>query len=346
MKSNLLTLLAAAALPLGATAATLAIQGETPPSIERAQMLTSIKAYGAKGDGKSDDTAAIQAAFDRAPVGTTLFFPVGDYVVTRDLRMSADRRISIEGEGQDSLIRLLGAKLEVVGAPDMNMFRIERLRLYRHRAPGTALHINGSFREGVSRFALRDLMVESQAGTAIEVEGAWVGMFDNIIARRSKLGWHFHRDAEAARTSGNGLTIMGGETQGNDNAMLIEAVAGLAITGHSVEYNDRGIATRDSARHVGIDRSYFEANGEYDVQFGGGNTGYGHSVRSSIFFAAGKGADQAILIRKGKNLMVEGNSFAGYRRAAVRLTGEAPASTSATIRASQLSGTPRERIGG
>lgn len=43
----------------------------------------NVKQYGAAGDGKTDDTAAIQAAIDAMPtVGGTLMFPPGTYIVT------------------------------------------------------------------------------------------------------------------------------------------------------------------------------------------------------------------------------------------------------------------------
>jgi Pectate lyase superfamily protein len=42
----------------------------------------NVKAYGARGDGTTDDTAAIQAAFNAMPAGGKLLFPPGAYKVT------------------------------------------------------------------------------------------------------------------------------------------------------------------------------------------------------------------------------------------------------------------------
>ena len=48
----------------------------------RAQDFVSVKDFGAKGDGTTDDTAAIQAAIDSlSALGGTLLFPKGQYVV-------------------------------------------------------------------------------------------------------------------------------------------------------------------------------------------------------------------------------------------------------------------------
>jgi hypothetical protein len=47
-----------------------------------------VTAYGAKGDGTTDDTAAIQAAITAAPTGATVFVPSGTYKLTSSLTIS------------------------------------------------------------------------------------------------------------------------------------------------------------------------------------------------------------------------------------------------------------------
>ncbi len=46
--------------------------------------------FGAAGDGATDDTAAIQAAFDAAGRGDRIVIPSGEYAVSRRLRLSAN----------------------------------------------------------------------------------------------------------------------------------------------------------------------------------------------------------------------------------------------------------------
>lgn len=53
--------------------------------------------HGAKGDGTTDDTAAIQAALNAAPVGSTVLFPPGVYVVTSELVV--DKTLHLSGYG-------------------------------------------------------------------------------------------------------------------------------------------------------------------------------------------------------------------------------------------------------
>lgn len=52
----------------------------------------NVRDYGALGDGGSDDTAAIQAAIDASPDGSTVFFPAGTYLVSAPLRYKGDGR--------------------------------------------------------------------------------------------------------------------------------------------------------------------------------------------------------------------------------------------------------------
>jgi hypothetical protein len=75
------------------------------------QEYVSAKDFGAVGDGVTDDTAAIQAAFDSigavtagafqeiAPKGITLYFPAGQYLVTSTLLMPSNVRMQGTGMG-------------------------------------------------------------------------------------------------------------------------------------------------------------------------------------------------------------------------------------------------------
>ena len=70
---------------------------------ERAKVV-SVKAFGAKGDGVADDTAAIQAAINAAQAGETIYFPSGIYEVS-DFVVKNRSGLSFIGVGQNSVIR-------------------------------------------------------------------------------------------------------------------------------------------------------------------------------------------------------------------------------------------------
>lgn len=53
----------------------------------------SVGAFGAKGDGTTNDTAAIQAAIDAAPSGSTIIFEPGNYKITGELLIKRPVRL-------------------------------------------------------------------------------------------------------------------------------------------------------------------------------------------------------------------------------------------------------------
>src|SRR5437867_3070293 len=66
--------------------------------------VVSVKAFGAKGDGVADDTAAIQAAINAAKASETIYFPSGIYDVSNFVVKNRSG-LSFAGEGQKSVIR-------------------------------------------------------------------------------------------------------------------------------------------------------------------------------------------------------------------------------------------------
>src|SRR6202030_1783105 len=56
----------------------------------------STKAHGAKGDGVTDDTAAIQALFDSASATDVVYFDHGAYVITSTVKVPKNIRITGE----------------------------------------------------------------------------------------------------------------------------------------------------------------------------------------------------------------------------------------------------------
>ena len=62
--------------------------------------VTSVKDFGATGDGVTDDTAAIQAAVTDAMLnGTSLYIPAGEYILSGAITGSGTKPISITGDG-------------------------------------------------------------------------------------------------------------------------------------------------------------------------------------------------------------------------------------------------------
>lgn len=92
-------------LAAGAGAVTTTVQAKLRQTV-------SVQDFGAKGDGTTDDTLAIQAAIDalsQAGVGGTVLLPAGAYKITQNLSITwpnstnqdTPGRITIQGEGAD-----------------------------------------------------------------------------------------------------------------------------------------------------------------------------------------------------------------------------------------------------
>ena len=87
----------------------------------------NVRTFGAKGDGKTDDAPAIQAAIDACPQAGTVLVPEGHWLVqSSPLRLRSG--ITLQGHGQRSVI-IRDPKLRTcLAAEDASRLRIERLR--------------------------------------------------------------------------------------------------------------------------------------------------------------------------------------------------------------------------
>ena len=98
-----------------------------------AQPVHNVKGYGAKGDGVTDDTAAIQAAVDAAEAagGGIVFFPNGTYLTSSTLTVESSN-VHLVGAGKSStLINYTGSAVAVqVGDGIINAQNVQISNLY------------------------------------------------------------------------------------------------------------------------------------------------------------------------------------------------------------------------
>ena len=101
----------AASPALGGAAAT-RVASPTGPQIpvlawEPRSDWVDVRSLGAVGDGRADDTSALQKALDEAGNGTTVYLPPGTYRLTETLSLEGERRligVLVVGHGRDTTL--------------------------------------------------------------------------------------------------------------------------------------------------------------------------------------------------------------------------------------------------
>lgn len=118
----------------------------------------SVKDFGATGDGVTDDTTAIQNAFNTA-AGIAVYFPSGTYVVSSTVTVSASKLVFGDGSNSTTITFTGTAPDEVlnIAATDVT---VENLKIAVTVNSGTGsvvtISLSGS---DVSRLVLRDLYI-------------------------------------------------------------------------------------------------------------------------------------------------------------------------------------------
>jgi len=192
-------------LGLGAGAAALATLrsgdavAQKPKAAERT-MLSAI-AFGAKGDGATDDTAALQAALDAAFAADGpgfLTIPPGTYRVTRTLRIAPKEGeagditrhhgIVAHGARLNSAITDGGNVLQVNCRSTMRFLTIEGLDILGNGQEGHGLHLECEHQDHyLYNFCLRDLVVQGVGGDGLRLIGnVFEGQLINVYSRDNK----------------------------------------------------------------------------------------------------------------------------------------------------------------
>ena len=92
--------------------------GGTAYFFDSSDLPVNVKAYGAKGDGRTDDTTDIQSAITANP-GKRIYFPAGTYCVNGKITVGASGT-SLVGDGITATIIALGASGKLLFGDDSN----------------------------------------------------------------------------------------------------------------------------------------------------------------------------------------------------------------------------------
>ena len=144
----------------------------------------SVKDFGAKGDGTTDDTAAIQAAIDfgdtlvagnsEAPI---IWFPPGRYVLTAQIDWTSSHLV---GAFPNNSVRIIwngtaGATVFVKDSTStggVSFARLEGIMFINGTTrPGTWLNISGAAADKF--FNIRNVQFQGCSGDAIQIDDGW-----------------------------------------------------------------------------------------------------------------------------------------------------------------------------
>ena len=138
----------------------------------------NVKGFGARGDGVTDDTAAIQAAIDAAEVaGGMVFVPPGIYITTATLTIQASS-VVVVGIHFCSVIKCIDGTKDIlkIGVNDSEN--------------GSLVYFNGVYGLQLTRDS-----IPTAAVCGIRLTGARNGYYENIFLTKQKVGILLEKDS-------------------------------------------------------------------------------------------------------------------------------------------------------
>ena len=135
---------------------------------------TTVQRFGARGDGRTDDTRAIQAAIDAASPGGVVHLPAGEYLVDplRSLRMRSGVHLMLHRNARLRAIPNGAPRAYVINVEGVDDVRISGGRILGERDAhrGTAGEWgHGIMIRGATRVVVRDMRIERCWGDGISI---------------------------------------------------------------------------------------------------------------------------------------------------------------------------------
>lgn len=216
-------------------------------TLSTANTVVNAKAYGAVGDGATDDTSSIQSAINSLPSsGGTVRLPAGTYVISQPITIDKDA-VSLEGIGAASIIRVSSGALgiDVIkignGTTTRAHCAVRNLKISADgfKTAGRGIVLNKCF-----KIWLQNLLIENQyrALHFINTTEVWLsasdirdtkehGLFiDNAIGQG--FDWYINDcvfDNPNVTNTGSGIYWDGGETLVVNGIDLLRFSTGLTI---------------------------------------------------------------------------------------------------------------------
>lgn len=238
-----------------------------------------VRAYGAKGDGVTNDRAAVQAAIDTAPAtgGTILFPPPGPYFISGAL--STKRGLRFVGSGAGGLGETDGATIididTTLAFTSVKAVCLENLffRWAGAVGAGPMLHWNGVWNSSLVNVHFRPKPGGNNPSTAILVEtgpspftfGAYYNLLQNVsVISCSSDGIRFSRLGGTGHPTVTTLTNVNSQYNGG-SGLCIDFGSYLVINGCSFEANTGDGIKLGNTLNIVINGGLIEGNTGWGV---------------------------------------------------------------------------------
>lgn len=142
----------------------------------------SVKQFGAKGDGTTNDAVAIQAAITACPLGGVVVFPPSNYLITS--RLTVNKGITLQGstQYQTAIIASASSALLIDLASNVQLKNIEFAAAVRHTTTANTfigIEVTGATGTRPSKHVYRDVFID---GFSVGYQSAWLwsSVFSNF----------------------------------------------------------------------------------------------------------------------------------------------------------------------
>lgn len=225
--------------------------------------LVDVRAFGAKGDGVTDDASAIQAAVDYAQTNLlNVYFPNGTYLINTHIFL-ASQRITIYGDDFYNTVIKAGTVMDGVfafaDASQNTCFTFKNMRIDGNNLANYGIHSAKADYLLIFRVSVIHTLV-----AGISLGYGWCNdIVECMIVGNGGNGIEFANDVN------NAINIVNTKIFANDGiGILIRAGFSVRVTGCTIEKNKKcGILHQNGVSALTIENNYFEDNGEIGLSY-------------------------------------------------------------------------------
>lgn len=266
----------------------------------------NVTAYGAKGDGSTNDTSAIQATIDAAygAGGGVVYIPAGTYIVNPGIQVKSN--VTFRGAGGGTILKLVASSTtddNIIKSESYDNVTIEELVVDGNRtnqagSPGSYTHTQyGIYVTGSGTITVRNVVVKSTTGVGIHAYDASATTIENCYSTDNN-----YHGFEVEQCVGSKF----GSLYGDANLLHGLLVSPGEVSGTGSKYNH-------------FVNCHFDSNEQYGIAFNAANADVSAWLSEANQFvncSATNNAQYGVNIYKQDrqiftNLVVENNGYHG-----------------------------------